>query len=60
MFKTLDMKIQNAVNKTFALALIAVSVIVLTAIFSHYPGLIELQCSTQGCGVVIDGRLPVK
>lgn len=54
------MKIQNTLNKTFVLALAVAFVIILTAIFSHYPGLIELQCSTQGCGVVIDGRLPIK
>ena len=50
------MKLQNTVSQTFAIAAFVVGVISLTAVASKYPGFIELQCNTQGCRVVIDGR----
>lgn len=43
-------------NQIAIAALLVVGGIAVTAMFSGYTGLIELQCSSDGCRVVIDSR----
>ena len=43
-------------NQIAIAALAVVGAIGVAAMFSDYAGLIEFQCSTDGCRVVIDGR----
>ena len=50
------MKLRFKVNQIAIAALLSVSIVTLSAVFSKYPGLIELQCNPGGCHVVIDGR----
>ncbi len=50
------MKLGFTLNQIAIAALACVGVVVLSAVFSKYPGLIELQCTPDGCRVVIDGR----
>ena len=50
------MKLGFTVNHIAILAVLSVGIVILSAVFSKYPGLIELQCNSDGCHVVIDGR----
>ena len=45
-------------NQIAVAALTVVSAITFGAMASGYTGLIELQCGSQGCRFVIDGRQP--
>ena len=50
------MKLRLTVNQIAIAALLSVGIVTLSAVFSRYQGLIELQCNPGGCRVVIDGR----
>lgn len=52
------MKLGFTVNHIAILAVVSVGIVILSAVFSKYPGLIELQCNSDGCHIVIDGRSP--
>ncbi|MFG6100543.1 hypothetical protein SPB21_35220 [Leptothoe sp. ISB3NOV94-8A] len=52
------MKLGFTVNHIAIIAVASVGIVILSAVFSKYPGLIELQCNSDGCHVVIDGRSP--
>lgn len=52
------MKIGFRFNQVAVTALIVVGVIATGAMTSRYAGLIELQCGSEGCKAVIDGRYP--
>ena len=52
------MKLGFKFNQIAIAALIIVSAIAFGAMASGYTGLIELQCGSQGCRFVIDGRQP--
>ena len=54
------MKLRFTVNHIVIIAVASVGIVILSAVFSKYPGLIELQCNADGCHVVIDGRSPEK
>ncbi|NER78081.1 MAG: hypothetical protein F6K42_00595 [Leptolyngbya sp. SIO1D8] len=43
-------------NQVLIAVLMIAGLIAMGAIFTQYPGLIEMQCSTSGCRFVIDGR----
>lgn len=43
-------------NQIALAALLVAGGVALSAIFSGYTGLIELQCSSGGCRVVLDSR----
>lgn len=50
------MKSRFGLNQIVIAALIVVGVIAVTGMFSGFSGFIELQCSSNGCRFVIDGR----
>ena len=50
------MKLGFGLNQIAVAALLVVGGITVAAMFSGYTGLIELQCSSEGCRVVIDSR----
>ncbi|MEM9487122.1 MAG: hypothetical protein AAGA83_25910 [Cyanobacteria bacterium P01_F01_bin.116] len=54
------MKLGFTFNQIAILAVLSVGVVILSAVYSKYPGLIELRCNSDGCHVVIDGRSPDK
>ena len=50
------MKVVFTLNRVLIAALIVAGLISMGAIFARYPGLIQIQCSTEGCELIIDGR----
>lgn len=44
------------IHQIAIVAVLSGSAVILCAVFSKYPGLIELHCTIEGCHVVIDGR----
>ncbi|MEM9006229.1 MAG: hypothetical protein AAGE59_22215 [Cyanobacteria bacterium P01_F01_bin.86] len=50
------MKSGFGLNQIAITALIVVGVIAVAGMFSDFPGIIELQCGSDGCRFVIDAR----
>jgi hypothetical protein len=50
------MKLGFTLNQIAVVACILVGSVAMSAMLMRYPGLIEMQCGTEGCRIVIDGR----
>lgn len=50
------MKLGFSLNQIAVAALVVVGLVTIGAIFARYPGLIDMQCGSSGCRIVIDGR----
>jgi hypothetical protein len=46
----------SSVGHTFVAAILVGGFVSTVALSSQFEGLVEMQCGSEGCGVVIDGR----
>lgn len=50
------MKLTSKLNQAVVVAFVVTGLVAIGAILLEFPGLIDMQCSSNGCRVIIDGR----